>query len=275
MIHTNAITPRSKPTLIGFPFDLASSFLRGAAEAPAIIRQALHSPSASLWTETGFNLADADFFADAGDVPLPETNAAFEGIEAAIAQLLTQGRHPVSLGGDHSITYPILRAIAGKYPSLTILHFDAHPDLYDEFEGNRLSHACPFARIMEQRLASRLIQVGIRTLNQHQREQAARFGVEIIEMREFEKAAQLQFDTPVYLSFDVDGLDPAFAPGVSHHEPGGFSTRQALNIIHSINRPVIGADIVEFNPRRDLNNMTAMVCAKLLREIIGVMHLTS
>ena len=89
----------------------------------------------------------------------------------------------LTLGGDHAITYPILRAYGPHYPDLTILHIDAHPDLYDELEGDRLSHACPFARIMEAGLARRLVQVGVRTLNPHQRQQAERFGVKIFEMR--------------------------------------------------------------------------------------------
>ena len=108
---------------------------------------------------------------------------AFAAIENGVGALLEQGKRPVSLGGDHSITYPIVKAFARRYPELTIFHFDAHPDLYDEFEGNRLSHACPFARIMEAGLAKRLVQVGIRTINGHQREQAKRFGVEVVEMR--------------------------------------------------------------------------------------------
>ena len=143
----------------------------------------------------------------------------------------TAATRPIALGGDHAITFPILRAFAKRHPRLSILHFDAHPDLYDEFEGNRFSHACPFARIMEEGLAGRLVQVGIRTANAHQREQVARFGVEMIEMRDFRDGLAPEFDAPVYVSFDLDGLDPAFAPGVSHREPGGLSTRQALDVI--------------------------------------------
>ena len=103
----------------------------------------------------------------------------------------------------------------------------AHPDLYEEFEGNRLSHACPFARIMEAGLAKRLVQVGIRTLNRHQREQAEKFGVDMIEMRSLGAFDKLKADGPVYITFDTDVLDPAFAPGVSHREPGGISVREA------------------------------------------------
>jgi arginase family enzyme len=151
------------------------------------------------------------------------------------------------------------------------LHFDAHPDLYDEFLGNRHSHASPFARIMEEGLAKRLVQVGIRTVNGHQREQAERFGVEFVEMRNWRDDLTLDFDSPVYISFDLDALDPAFAPGVSHREPGGLSTRQAIGVIQRLRAKVVGADIVEFNPRMDPAQITAVVCAKLLKEIAAKM----
>ncbi|MFN0124508.1 MAG: agmatinase [Blastocatellia bacterium] len=262
--------------LVGFPFDAYSSYLRGAAEAPPLIREAFWSPHSDMWTETGVNLARPGLYTDHGDIALAETEQAFAIIEDTITRMVERDQRPVSLGGDHSISYPILRGIAKKYRPLTILHFDAHPDLHDEFEGSRLSHACPFARIMEEGLATRLVQVGIRMLNDHQREQIQRFGVELVEMRNFQRAIALRFDTPVYVSFDIDGLDPAFAPGVSHHEPGGMSTRQALDVIHRLhqqNVPVIGADIVEFNPRRDFQGITAAASAKILKEILGVMDL--
>jgi arginase len=178
---------------------------------------------------------------------------------------------PIALGGDHSITYPIMRAVAKRHPGLTILHIDAHGDLYDDFEGDRYSHACPFARIMEEGLAARLVQVGIRTLTPHQREQITRFGVDTIEMQHFAGGARPSADGPIYLSVDIDGLDPAFAPGVSHKEPGGLSVRDVLTMIHSLRGPIIGADVVEFNPGQDLGDLTAAAAAKIVREIAGHM----
>jgi arginase family enzyme len=136
------------PTLLGIPFDAYSSYLRGAGEAPAKIREALRCDASNSWTETGVDLGAAGAYGDVGDLVLAEEDA-FAAIEAGIGALLEQGKQPVSLGGDHSITYPIVKAVARVNPQLTIFHFDAHPDLYDEFGGNRLSHACPFARIME------------------------------------------------------------------------------------------------------------------------------
>jgi agmatinase len=255
-----------QPSIIDLPWDEMSSFLRGAAEGPERIREALASPSANLWSESGVDFGARPIH-DGGAVALSGGTAARAEIETAIGSLLDQGFQPISLGGDHAVTYPVLRAFAKRYPRLSILHFDAHPDLYDEFEGNRYSHACPFARILEEGLVERLVQVGIRTMTGHQRAQIERFGVEVVEMKDWRDDWPIDFDTPVYLSFDIDGLDPAFAPGVSHPEPGGLSTRQALNAIHSISAPVVGADIVEFNPKMDVNSLTAMVCAKLLKEI--------
>ena len=260
-----------KVAIRGFRFDANSSFMRGAADAPPLIRDALASEASNRWSENGINLDGGECLFDAGDVFPKARIDEFGLIDASITSLLAQGFYPLSLGGDHSITYPIVTAFARIYPKLSILHFDAHPDLYDEFQGNRHSHASPFARIMEEGLASRLVQVGIRTVNSHQREQAAKFGVEVIEMKHWEQCAGLSFDTPLYISFDIDGLDPAYAPGVSHREPGGFSTRQALDVMQAIRAPIVGADIVEFNPRMDIQNLTATVCAKLVKEIAAQM----
>jgi arginase family enzyme len=113
------------------------------------------------------------------------------------------------------------------------------------------------------------VQVGIRTLTPHQREQIARFGVDTIEMQHFAGGARPATKGPVYLSIDLDGIDPAFAPGVSHREPGGLSVREVIALIHGVEGPIVGADIVEFNPAQDLGGVTASVAAKITREIAG------
>lgn len=265
---------RGVPTLLGVPYDASSSFLRGPSAAPERIREALHSPSANMWSEELRDLG-AGGWADAGDVTLPpEAESAREShavIEEAVGRLLATGARPLVLGGDHSITYPVLRAVAAASGAVTILHIDAHADLYDEFEGDPYSHACPFARIMEDRLATRLVQVGIRTLTGHQQRQAARFGVETIDMRAWERGVRPAISGPVYISLDIDALDPAFAPGVSHWEPGGLSTRDVLSLLLGVSGPVVGADLVEFNPRRDESGRTAMVAAKLVKELLAAM----
>ena len=255
-------------SLVGIPFDANSSYLRGPAQAPKVIREEFYSGSSNLWTEDGIDLGRQGSFHDAGDVAIPDDdNAVFPAIEAAVRQALGF-RHPlICLSGDHSVTYPTIKAFHSEYPDLTILHLDAHPDLYDELDGNRLSHACPFARIMEERLARRLVQVGVRTINSHQLEQARKFGVEVITMRNLERFAELKFEGPLFISLDVDVLDPAFAPGISHYEPGGMSVREVLRCIQGLKVPVVGADIVEYNPTRDVHGQTAAVCCKFLKEI--------
>jgi len=260
------------PVILGIPFDANSSWLRGAAGAPPIIRVALNSISANLWTETGVDLSARGAYCDAGDLKFT-FDEPFAAIESKIGELLDHGLRPVCLGGDHSITLPIVRAFGQRISGLTIIHFDAHPDLYDELEGNRLSHACPFARIMEEGAAKRLIQIGIRTMTGHQREQAQKFGVEVIEMRHLPALDRMKVDGPIYISFDMDALDPAFAPGISHREPGGMSVREAIAHLQAITGKIAGADIVEYNPAQDSTQITATVAAKLLKEILGQMIL--
>jgi len=263
------------PTLIGVPFDGASSFLRGAAAAPPLIRRELASDAGNGVSEALIDLRAPGGLVDAGDVAFTPAGDPAVQITDAIARMLTRGDRPISLGGDHSITYPIVRAVRTHWPTLTVLQFDAHPDLYDVFEGDRLSHACPFARIMEGKLADRLVQVGIRAMNPHQRDQADRFRVEVIDMRAWSAGARPVVRGPVYVSVDIDGLDPAFAPGVSHREPGGLTVRDVLGVIQALEGPLVGADVVEYNPSRDVGDLTSHVCAKLVRELASRMWQTS
>jgi arginase len=261
---------RGEIGLIGFPYDAASSFLRGPSSAPPVIRAALYSDITHLWSESGVDLGAGHLF-DAGDLDLPEDQGVLEDISRGVRQILEQGLHPLSLGGDHSISFPILRAFKEVYPRLSLLQLDAHPDLYDEFEGSRTSHACPFARIMEAGLADRLVQVGIRTSTGHQREQARKYGVEVFEMRHWREDLNLKFDGPVYISLDLDVFDPAFAPGISHQEPGGLTPRQVINLLHRLKIHLVGADVVEYNPFRDYQSSTAMLAAKMTKELAAKM----
>ena len=255
--------------LMGVPLDTHSSFMQGPAFAPPRIREALHSGSANLTAEDGTDLGADPRWKDSGDLPVfgMRDQAAIEAIEDGVKARLANGARLLSLGGDHSVSFPIIKAHAEQHDDLNILHFDAHPDLYDDQPVGHYGHGCPFARIMETGKIKRLVQVGIRTLNAHQKEQAERFGVEIVEMRNWSPELQFSFGEPVYLSLDLDALDPAFAPGVSHFEPGGLSTREVISLINRFEGQLIGADIVELNPHRDPYGMTAMVAAKFVKEI--------
>jgi agmatinase len=259
------------PTLLGIPYDASSSFCRGPAGGPAAIRRVLRSPAGNMWTEHLVDLGRPGALADAGDLTLGAADAARGVIEHGVADLLASGARPIVLGGDHSITYPVLRAMRARHPQLSVLHVDTHPDLYDEFAGDRYSHACPFARALEEGLLDELVQVGIRAMTAPQRVQADRFGVEVIDMDGWAAGRRPRLTHPVYLSIDLDGLDPAFTPGVSHPEPGGLSVRDVLTLVHRLAAPIAGADIVELNPERDPAGLTAAVAAKLVKELAGGM----
>ena len=255
-----------KITLQGITFDSKSSFMKGPALAPPLIRSQYRSDAFNFYAENGMEIFP-DIFDDKGDFnPLQ-----YLDIETITTNNLNKNFPLLTLGGDHSITYPLIRSLHRVHGKLNILHIDAHADLYEEFEGDRFSHACPFARILEDGLTMELVQVGIRTMTESQLKVAEKYGVKVIPMNTYSIDQIPKMKGPLYLSLDLDGLDPAFAPGVSHHEPGGFSSRQVLEIIQSINAPLVGADIVEYNPKRDINDCTAVLCAKFLKEISAKM----
>lgn len=260
--------------VIGIPFDSNSSFLKGPAHAPTRIGLMEHEGSTNAYSESGKEIIKGRNYHDLGDINFKGTNSAdaFGLIKRAIIKELLEPVKIFSYGGDHSVSYPVIDAFSEKYTNLNVLHLDAHADLYENFYDNPYSHASPFARLLEKGKIKSLTQVGIRTLNRHQREQADKYGVKIIEMKKFNFDFLSTLKSPLYVSLDIDVLDPAFAPGVSHHEPGGLSTRELIRIIQNIEVEIVGADLVEYNPIRDINNMTAMVCYKLFKELVDKMN---
>lgn len=256
----------NKIIIQGINFDEKSSYQKGAKHAPKKIREALYCSSSNLFTENLTSIKNSKII-DHGDYEISE----YFDIEKITNTHLNSDVKILTLGGDHSITFPVIKALSKKYSSIDILHIDAHSDLYDHYEGDQYSHACPFARIMEGGYAKKLVQVGIRTLNPHQMEQAKKFNVEIHQMKDLDLSAIPKFKNPLYISLDMDGFDPAFAPGVSHHEPGGLTSREVIRLIQNIDAEIIGADIVEYNPDRDFQNMTAFLAAKMMKEILGKM----
>ncbi len=258
--------------LIGIPTDCNSSFERGAARGPAAIRAALFSDRGNMSCENGAEIGLDIHLNDHGNLALNDVDVSADDeiIKSTIGTIAATGAVPISLGGDHSVTYPIIAALSAHHGPVRILHFDAHPDLYDDFESNPRSHASPFARIMEAGLAASLTQVGIRTLTRHCRDQADRFGVNIIPMAGFAAEKVPQITGPLYISIDLDGIDPSEAPGVAHPEPGGVTVRELLSILNRQKAQIIGADIVELNPARDVNDVTAVLAAKLVRELSSI-----
>jgi agmatinase len=262
--------PDYRIAILGIPFDEKSSYLRGAAAGPAAIRAVSTGKCYCAWTELGIDLEEETVLVDLGDVDVSgDSDKTFSLIEKSVSKILGTGAVPVVLGGDHSITLPVLRAFASRTKPLDVLHFDAHPDLYDDLYGDRLSHACPFARVLDEGLAANVVQVGVRAVTSDHRKKALKHGVRMIEMKEIGGPLHLKFSNPLYISFDLDALDPAFAPGVSHHEPGGLSTRQALQVIQSLQAKIVGLDVVELNPSRDPSGITAAVAFKIIKETAG------
>ncbi|NWG93479.1 MAG: arginase family protein [Parvularculaceae bacterium] len=255
-----------KARILGFEWDASSSHARGSALAPTVVKRLLSSEASSSFSIDLIDMRDA--IESYLIPPLPEDGAAARRIiTMSVADCIKDGFAPLSIGGDHSVTYPILKAVAAKYGPVDVLHVDAHPDLHEEFEGDRFSHACPFARALEDGLVGRLVQVGIRCWDPHQKAQAERYGATVLRPDQADEIPAVIFSAPLYVSIDLDGLDPAFAPGVSHPEPGGLSTLDVLAMIRRIKGPLIGADVVELNPERDVQMTTARVVVRLVKEL--------
>ena len=260
--------------LLGVPFDANSSHLRGAAQAPAAIRKVLGRDSGNPYSERGIEVWPSETSLDLGDLRVPALAGSvrpIDRIDRGVGEALSVVPRLMLLGGDHAVSYPAVRAAAAVHGAISLVHFDAHPDMYDDYEGNRYSHASPMARILEEGLVRRLVQLGIRSHTPEQAACARRYGVEPYGATA-STWPSLRFREPVYVSFDLDVLDPAFAPGVSHPEPGGPSVRQVLDALASIRAPgIVMADFVELNPRRDRSGASAVVAAKVVRELIALM----
>ncbi len=255
-----------KARILGFEWDASSSHARGPALGPCVVRRLLTSEASSYYSTDLVDMRQAieDFL-----IPtLPEDGAAArDAIMQTTAQCIAAGHAPLSIGGDHSVTFPILKAVRARHVAVNLLHIDAHPDLHDTFEGDRFSHACPFARAHEDGLVARHVAVGIRCFDPHQFQQAKKYGVTILRADQVDEIPAEIFSGPLYMSIDLDGLDPAYAPGVSHPEPGGLSTRDILAMIRRIKGPLVGADVVELNPERDSQLTTARVVVRLVKEL--------
>jgi agmatinase len=265
----------------GVPFDCATSNRPGARFGPAAIRRA-----SMLFDGDPQYPSQRDPFAqmaviDAGDCyfEYERLHEAPRLIENQARQIVSRERQLVTLGGDHFITLPLLRAHAAVHGKLALVQFDAHQDTWED-DGTKISHGTFVTRAVAEGLIdpARSIQVGIRTCAPHD------YGVEILDMDACAAlgpagiAARIKTRVgpgPAYLTFDIDALDPAFAPGVSHHEPGGLTVRQIVNILLDLDTPIIGGDVVELNPTRDINGMTAVVAAKLVKELAAAMAATA
>lgn len=270
--------------IVGVPLDIGTSNRTGARYGPRQIRaeSVLVRPYGMA---TGAAPFDSFQIADVGDVALNAYNLekSIQIIEAHFENLLTHDMKTISLGGDHTITLPILRAQAKKYGPLAVIHVDAHADMNDAMFGERITHGTIFRRAIEEDLIDpgKMIQIGLRATGYAAEDfdWARDQGVEVVQAEAcwYRSLAPLMkafydrigTEQPVYLSFDIDGLDPSCAPGTGTPEPGGLMTQQGLEIIRGVKGlNLIGADLVEVSPPYDPSGNTALLAANLVFEML-------
>ncbi len=268
------ISPSSEPNLriFGIKWDASSSYRRGAAEAPDVIRKATSSQLYNPFGENMRNLKKYWRYMDLGNIE-PESYEELMRITSTKVHKSPNSGIFLFLGGDHSITYATVKAIKEiRGEDFGMIYFDAHPDLYPDYQGDRYSHACPVRHIVEDGLVKgeNIIQIGIRAATEEQKEFAEEQNIRMITASQLNKGEKVEVPfKKAYLSFDMDVLDPAYAPGVGNPEPGGLSTRELVEIINSLDVELISFDIVELNPRYDCSGITSFAAAKIIREVLA------
>ncbi|MDI6710142.1 MAG: agmatinase [Bacillota bacterium] len=257
--------------MVGAPLDITVTFRPGTRDGPTAIRvmsQSLEDYSLEL----GRELNSVPVY-DAGDLVLPagDLAASLGRIEDAVDAVMGDGKLPLLLGGEHLLTLPAVKAAARRYPDLIVVQFDAHADLLDSYEGATLSHATVMRRVAEIVGEENVVQLGIRSATRDEvafaRDNTLMYCYDVIPA--LDEILQAIKGRPVYVTVDIDVVDPAFAPGVGTPEPGGIDARefiQAAYYLYDMN--VIGMDLVEVNPAFDRANLTALLAAKFLREAI-------
>jgi guanidinopropionase len=271
--------------LVGVPFDGGTTNRTGARHGPREIRNQ-SSLVRRVHHVTGLSPFDQVKCGDCGDAPINplDVMASLGNIQEFFARIHRARVRPLTAGGDHLITLPILRALAAKGP-IGLIHFDAHSDTYDSFFGNRYNHGTPFRRAIEEGLLDprRMIQIGIRgAISDASNYDFARDqGVRIVFIEEFAEsgvkavmteARQIVGDRPTYVSFDIDALDPSIAPGTGTPEIGGITTREAQALVRFLDGvDIIGADLVEVSPPLDTTGATALAGATMMFEMLCVM----
>jgi guanidinopropionase len=269
--------------MIGVPYDGAVTNRPGARHGPREIRNA-SSMMRSIHPSTRINPYELCHIGDGGDVPFTrayDIEGAHTDIEARFSEVRLAGLAALAAGGDHSVSLPILRALAPEQP-LSLVHIDAHTDTWDEFMGSRYSHGAPFRRAVEEGLIDpkRTVQIGIRGAQNSSEgwDYSADSGMRVLFMEDVtgmgidavaDEAKRIVGEGPTYLSFDIDSLDPAFAPGTGTPEVGGFTTVESLALLRGLRGlHLIGADVVEVAPAYDPSGTTALVAATVMYELL-------
>lgn len=262
---------KSKGIIVGAPMDFTVSFRQGQRFGPKKIRELSYgleefSPYAND------SLRDKMFF-DAGDLDIPYGNVekGLEIIGKTAKQLFADNKIPIFIGGEHLISYPIVKEAVKKHTELVILHFDAHADLRDTYMGEKLSHATVLRRISEKVKDKHIYQFGIRSGIEEEFSFAKKHcNLNPIEVKTpFIKVLWELQNRPIYVTLDIDVIDPAYAPGTGTPEPGGCSSKEILDVLlHFKKLNIVGIDLVEVSPTYDLSDRTSLLAAKILREII-------
>jgi len=264
----------SKAVLYGMPMDWTVSYRPGSRFGPNKIREVsigLEEYSPYLDRE----LDDVKFF-DAGDIPLPFGNPekSLLEIETYIHTLLADNKIPIGMGGEHLVSLPVMKAVASKYDDLAIIHFDAHTDLRENYEGEEYSHSTPIRKIADHIGPKNVYSFGIRSGMKEEFIWAKENGMHISMFEVLEPLKEVLptlSGRPVYVTIDIDVLDPAHAPGTGTVDAGGITSRELLASIHAIAASgvnVVGFDLVEVSPVYDHSDQTASTASKLLREMI-------
>ncbi|MCM3586835.1 agmatinase [Mesobacillus maritimus] len=264
----------SKVVLYGMPMDWTVSYRPGSRFGPARIREVsigLEEYSPYLDRE----LHEVKYF-DAGDIPLPFGNPqkSLDLIEDFVGKLLAEEKFPLGMGGEHLVSWPVMKAMAAKYKDLAIIHMDAHTDLREHYEGEPLSHSTPIRKIAEHIGPENVYSFGIRSGMKEEFEWAKNAGMHISKFEVLEPLKEILpklAGRPVYVTIDIDVLDPAHAPGTGTVDAGGITSKELLASIHEIARSqvnVVGADLVEVAPIYDHSEQTANTASKLIREMM-------
>jgi len=264
----------SQVVLYGMPMDWTVSYRPGSRFGPARIREVsigLEEYSAYLDRE----LEEVKYY-DAGDIPLPFGNPqkSIDMIEDFVDQVLAADKFPLGMGGEHLVSWPVMKAMYKKYPDLAIIHFDAHTDLREHYEGEPLSHSTPIRKIAEHIGPSNVYSFGIRSGMKEEFEWAKQNGMHISKFEVLEPLKEILptlAGRPVYVTIDIDVLDPAHAPGTGTVDCGGITSKELLASIHAIARSevnVVGGDLVEVAPIYDPSEQTANTASKLIREML-------
>ncbi|WP_424769101.1 agmatinase [Paenibacillus sp. sgz302251] len=263
----------SKAVIYGMPMDFTVSFRPGSRFGPPRIREvSIGLEEYSPYLDR--SLEDIEYF-DAGDLLLPFGNAArsLEIIGEFVGGVLADGKMPVGLGGEHLVSWPIFQEVYKKYPDLAIIHFDAHADLRESYEGEPLSHSTPLRKAAGLMGGKNIYQFGIRSGSreewQYARENINFHPFEVLEP--LKKVLPELVGRPVYLTIDIDVLDPSAAPGTGTAEAGGITSKELIDAVHAIARSgvnVVGCDLVEVAPAYDPTEQTQIVAAKVIREML-------